>query len=100
MKETIYEGRTQSEKIELLRANCNHSELQQVKIFFSEDDLNEMKSRLSEHCITKSGYEDELKDIGKEFMLTYNIHGELINSRKLRPQERQVKIFNMNNKTA
>jgi hypothetical protein len=139
MKETIYEGRTQSEKIELLKANCLHSEFQQVKIFFSEDDLNEMKSRLSEHCISKSGYEDELKDVGKDLrnkikeqnetirmllqflkdkfeyqtqevfdfddqengmMLTYNVQGELISSRKLRPQERQTKIFNLNNKTA
>ncbi len=34
-------------------------------------------------------------------MLTYNYNGELINSRKLRPQERQVKMFNLNNnKTA
>jgi len=136
MKETIYDGKTPMEKIELLRANCRSSEFTQIKIYFSQDDLDEMKSNLSELCIEKDGNEDELKELSKGLrdkikeqsgrikallkllkdkyeyqtqevfdfddqenglMLTYNYNGELINSRKLRPQERQTKMFNINN---
>lgn len=136
---TIYDGKTQNEKLELLKANCRTSEKQEVKVFFSEDDLAEMKSMLSESSIEREKLEDELKDLTKglrgkiksetktikgllvylknkyehqeqevfEFddqeqglMLTYDSTGELINSRKLRPNEKQTTIFNINQKQA
>lgn len=136
---TIYDGKPQNEKLDLLKANCKSAEKQQVKVFFSEDDLAEMKSRLSESSIERNALEDELSDIGKglrgkiksetktikglliylknkfeyqeqdvfEFddqengmMLTYNNQGELINSRKLRPNERQTSIIDFKSKTA
>jgi hypothetical protein len=134
MEKSKYEGKTQAEKIELLKANCRETEKQNVQIFFSEDDLAEMKSRLSEFSIERDANEDELRDITKgvrtkikthtknikgllvhlknkfEYqmqdvfhfddqengvMLTYNCDGELINSRKLRPNERQTRIINL-----
>src|SRR3990170_1646611 len=61
----IYFGKTQNEKLELLRANCRTTEKAQVKVFFSEDDLAEMKSRLSESSIERNVLEEELSDIGK-----------------------------------
>ncbi len=136
---TIYEGKPHNEKLDLLKANCKSMEKQNVKVFFSEDDLAEMKSRLSEASIERNALEDELSDIGKglrgkiksetktikgllihlknkfeyqeqevfEFddqengmMLTYDSTGELINSRKLRPNERQTSIINFKSKTA
>lgn len=137
--ETIYEGKSPEEKIELLRANCKSKEIEKVKVFFSQDDLDEMKSRLSESSIERKAVEDELSEISKGLrgqikshtkeinnllrllknkyeyenqevfyfddqenglMLTYNIDGELVSSRKLRPDERQTSIINMNQKTA
>lgn len=138
-KDTIYEGRPQNEKLDLLRANCKSSEFQDVKIFFSEEDLAEMKTRLSEVSIDRDAFEDELRELSKGLrekikastntfkillvhlknkfeyqsqevfdfddqeqglMLTYNNQGELINSRKLRPQEKQTRIVNLNQKSA
>lgn len=132
--ETIYGEKSQAERLDLLKANCRTAEKQQVKVFFSEDDLAEMKSRLSEHSIERDKHEDELKEISTcirakiksetkdikgllvylknkyeyqeqevfEFddqeqglMLTYNSAGELINSRKLRPNERQTRMINI-----
>jgi hypothetical protein len=139
MKEQLYEGRTPSEKLQLLTDNCASKEQQLVKVYFSEDDLAEMKSRLSEHAIQEDDLKDELKELSaglrariKEqsatikgllryikdkyeeqlqdvfhfddqengLMLTYNCEGALINSRRLRPNERQTSIRNLNNKTA
>ena len=48
--ERIYENKTQNERLELLNANCLKKEEQSIKVFYSEDDLIEMKSRLSENC--------------------------------------------------
>lgn len=137
--QTIYDGKPQNEKLDLLRANCRGTEKMRVKVFFSEDDLAEMKSRLSDSSIERDVMEDELKDLSKgirrrikaetqkiknllvflkdkfeyqeqevfEFdnqeegvMLTYDFQGELIGSRKLRPNERQTSIINFNQKTA
>lgn len=137
--EQIYGGKTPNEKLELLKANCRSQETENVKIFFSQDDLDEMKSRLSESSIERNALEDELSDIGKGLrgkiksetktikgllthlknkfeyqmqevfdfddqenglMLTYNNQGELINSRRLRPNERQTSIINFKSKTA
>jgi len=128
----IYDKETQNKKLELLEANCKSKEQQMVQVDFSEDDLSEMKSRLSEIAIEKDELEVELKELSKglrdkikekngklkgllvhlrnkydlqmqtvyEFdnqedglMLTYNAQGELINSRKLRPAERQTRII-------
>lgn len=140
MEQTKYDGKTKAEKIDLLRANCRQAEVTQVQFFFSEDDLAEMKSRLSELSIEREANEDELREITKgvrakikentahikglltylknkfEYrqeevyhfddqengvMLTYNGDGELIATRKLRPQERQTRIINMDDqKTA
>jgi hypothetical protein len=138
-KSEIYFGKTPNEKLDLLKANCKTAEKQQVKVFFSEDDLAEMKSRLSESSIERNNLEDELSDIGKGLrgkiksetktiknlllylknkyeyqeqevfdfddqesgmMLTYNCQGDLINSRKLRPNERQTSIIDFKSKTA
>ena len=137
--ERIYENKTQNERLELLNANCLKKEEQSIKVFYSEDDLIEMKSRLSENSIERNELENELKELSSslrlsiktktkkikdlllglknkyeyqmqtifEFddqenkvMLTYNASGELINSRPLRPNERQTSIINLNQKTA
>ena len=137
MEETLYAGLPLAEKIELLKANCKTTEKQQIKMFFSEDDLSEMKSRLSELSIERNADEEELKELSKglrdkikessgrikglltylkdkfelqlqdvyEFddqeegvMCTYNQDGELINTRKLRPNERQTRIINLDEK--
>ena len=68
MEQILFKGKelTPSEKLELLRANCIASEFTQIKISFTEEDLDEMKSRLSEVCIEKDGLEDELKDLSKD----------------------------------
>ncbi len=78
MEETIYQGKTPSEKLELLRANCRTSEFLQIKIFFTEEDLDEMKSRLSEVCIEKDGLEDELKDLSKDLRTKIKTQAETI----------------------
>jgi hypothetical protein len=132
--ETKYQDRTPEERLEMLKANCYHSELQNVKVYFTEEEMADMKSALSEESITRNGLEEELSEIGKELrnqikqrtqkikellkflkngfeeqkqevfefddqetglMLTYNNDGELINSRKLLPSERQTKITSM-----
>lgn len=64
-KETMYEGRPQNEKLDLLRANCKSSEFQDVKIYFSEEDLAEMRTRLSEVSIERDALEDELRELSK-----------------------------------
>ena len=137
--QTIYEGKDPKEKLEMLRANCDSVEKANVKVYFSEDDKYEMKSRLSESSIERDTLEDELKEMsagirrkiktetgkikgllrflkdGYEeqnqevfnfadqengLMLTYSSQGDLINSRKLRPAERQTSIVNFKEKTA
>lgn len=138
IKNQIFEGKSNEERLQLLADNCKSKEVQLVKIYFSEDDLAEMKSRLSERSIEKDALEDELKELSKDLrskikiesvgikgllthlknkfeeqsqevfnfddqengvMLTYNNQGELIGSRKLRPNERQTSILNLH-KTA
>lgn len=139
MENTIYQNVPLSERIEMLKANCHSTEQEQTKVFFSEDDLAEMKSRLAEESIERNSLENDLKDLSagirrnikdktskiKSFlvllkdkyelqmqpvyhfddqqngvMLTYNQEGELIGTRKLRPNERQTRIVELNQKTA
>jgi hypothetical protein len=139
MEELLYDGKTRAEKIELLKANCLQKEDSRLKFFFSEDDIDEMKSRLAEESIEREQNEDELRQISKAtrtkikentrrikellvflkdkfeyrteeiyhfddqqegLMLTYNGDGELIATRKLRPSEKQTRIFDINQKTA
>lgn len=136
--QTIYQDVKQAERLEMLKANCRASDTQFVKVYFSDNDLEEMRANLSELAIIKNDQEEELKELSRDLkksiktqnekiksilrflkdkydlqeqevyefddqenklMLTYNAEGVLINSRPLRPAERQTTLLNIN-KTA
>jgi hypothetical protein len=139
MEEQLFKDKSPAERLQLLIDNCASRETQNVKVFFSEDDLAEMKSRLSEISITKDALEDDLKELSGDLrkkiktegaaikgllrylkdkyeeqaqevfnfddqdaglMLTYNKSGELLSTRKLRPDERQTSIRSLTQKAS
>jgi len=136
--ETIFQDKTPSERLQLLRENAASVENQSVKVMFSEEELADMKHNLSDVSIKENELKEELKEISKDLkgkikseremikglltylknkyimqtqevylmddqdaglMLTYNAEGMLIESRKLRPSEKQTRIKTLN-KTA
>ena len=136
--ETIFQDKTPSERLQLLRENAATVEKQSVKVMFTEDELAEMKHNLSDISILENELKEELKEVSSDLkakiksereqikglltylknkyilqtqevylmddqdaglMNTYNAEGMLIESRKLRPSERQTRIKSLN-KTA
>lgn len=59
----IYAEQSQQKRLQMMQDNCTSKEVQPVKIWFSEDDLAEMKSQLSDISIDKNDLEDELKEM-------------------------------------
>lgn len=132
--DTLFQDKTPSERLQLLRENAASVENQFVKVMFTDEEMTEMKHNLSEFSIEENGLKDELKDISKDLkdkikskrtsitgllrylkdkfvmqaqevyliddqdaglMRTYNAEGVCIESRKLRPSEKQTRIKNL-----
>lgn len=97
LKQTIFENKTQNERLELLKANAVTIEREMVKVHFSEDDLAEMKSRLSENSIIKNDLEIEKKDLTTDLNLKIKeqkgyIKG-LLGYLKLKYEEQSQEVF-------
>jgi len=60
------QDKTPEEKIQFLRDNAMQIEKQNVKMMFSEEELSEMKSNLSDISIEENELKDELKEISKD----------------------------------
>lgn len=97
LKQTIFENATQNERLELLKANARTIETEMVRVHFSEDDLSEMKSRLSESSIIKNDLEIEKKDLTTDLNLKIKeqkgtIKG-LLGYLKLKYEEQSQEVF-------
>jgi len=60
------QDKTPEQKIQFLRDNAMQIEKQNVKVMFSEEELSEMKSNLSDISIEENELKDELKEISKD----------------------------------
>jgi hypothetical protein len=69
MKQQLFPEKSHAERLEIMRETCRSAEYMQVKIQFTQEDLDEMKSRLSEICIEKDAIEDALREQSKEYRL-------------------------------
>ena len=63
----IYEGLSHNERLDKLKSECRSTDKKMIQVHFNQDDLAEMKSRLSEHLIKKDEITDEMKEQASAF---------------------------------
>lgn len=120
-----------SERLRLLKENCDSSETTSYVRNLSQDELDFKRESLTDNCIQLNEYEDELKTVKADFkdkmeplkdanklllrqiktrqeelkgtifnyadhidgmMYTYDENGDLVGSRRLKPEEKQSKV--------
>jgi len=80
--ETIFQDKTPSERLQLLRENAASVENQSVKVMFSEEELADMKHNLSDVSIKENELKEELKEIsGIPYKLLYGNANQFVTLR-------------------
>jgi len=62
----LFQDKTPEQRIKMLEANAVRVETENIKRFFTEEELSEMKNNLSDLSIEKNDKEEELKAISKD----------------------------------